>query len=585
MPNKTQIRIPTGQKWFTDRREKLGYSISTPGLCWGIAHMAMQAILVGEIHKFDKRQYDIYQIPLMKFADYKEWPVTLRKSAKIRAYFDGVELYHNGYKHSHLFTKTNKPITQDDFLLSAPLALSRKLEAQGGIECSNPFSGIYNQEELEKYFTSLQTALIEINSESPVALILSSCNHSITISYDAKKNQWLLIDANHLPTQYISSINEIASKTLTAFISGKVIALSTQIYAAKKNEKKMNSIYGAWVNQKAWQEIHQVDQAKAQLTDSHTSSWLYVASSIGDNKAVTALLAAKANVDLVSNDATPIFIACQEGHADTVLALLAANADATTLSNKGVSPLFIACQHGHLNIVKILIAANVNVNVGKQDITPLFIACQEGFTDIVLALLAANADTNISCEDDGTTPLFIACQNGHIDIVKALLGKKADVNLACIDGETPLFIACREGNINIVTMLLAAKAEINLSNNGATPLFIACQEGRVEIVKLLLENGADISSLFKTDVDSLREFARDTGVEERMEQLITSKKSNEIQISPKEIAMVMGHKEIIDLLNDKKPKEKYPKFLQAKNEGTKEIFPRPPHGLTALIRG
>lgn len=52
--------------------QKLGYCSSSKGICYGIAHMGMQAILIDELHQFNNRLQKIADIPLDKLNEHPD---------------------------------------------------------------------------------------------------------------------------------------------------------------------------------------------------------------------------------------------------------------------------------------------------------------------------------------------------------------------------------------------------------------------------------------------------------------------------------------------------------------------------------
>ena len=84
---------------------------------------------------------------------------------------------------------------------------------------------------------------------------------------------------------------------------------------------------------------------------------------------------ADVNVGTRLAEATPLYIACQEGHLDIVRLLVGeAQADVDKAMTDGFTPLFVACQEGHLEIVRFLVGeAQANVEKGDSaGYTPLF---------------------------------------------------------------------------------------------------------------------------------------------------------------------------------------------------------------------
>ena len=54
----------------------------------------------------------------------------------------------------------------------------------------------------------------------------------------------------------------------------------------------------------------------------------------------------------MDNGATPLLIACENGHSLVVERLLQEKADPNTPKENGVTPLYIACENGHLPVVE-----------------------------------------------------------------------------------------------------------------------------------------------------------------------------------------------------------------------------------------
>ena len=189
---------------------------------------------------------------------------------------------------------------------------------------------------------------------------------------------------------------------------------------------------------------------------------------------------------------TPLIIAAQNGHLNSVKILLGYGADIEDRGTikigdevvEGCTPLWGAACSGRLDVVKLLIERNADVD-GRtlKGSTPLRTAAYEGHLDVVRCLVERGADVNAR-NDDESTPLIVACHCGHLSVVTYLIDKGAFMDLQRKNtGNTALHDAVIRGYVETVSQLLARGASQLPNNQGLTPLLYACDLRSIEIVE------------------------------------------------------------------------------------------------------
>jgi len=221
---------------------------------------------------------------------------------------------------------------------------------------------------------------------------------------------------------------------------------------------------------------------------------------------------------------TPLYLAAKGGYSDVVAALLAAGADAKTVTANGTTPLMIAAAAGDTRSITSLIenGADINAMDGAKGETPLIFAAGFNRTDAVKLLLARGADHKVTTKvvdlfaltapeeeamlrgqggnstrpagsrpadvagatrayrynelissQGGLTALLFAARQGYLDTAKALLDGGADINqLNAGDKTSPLLMAIINGHFDLATMLVERGANVNAAAfNGVAPLF------------------------------------------------------------------------------------------------------------------
>ena len=193
--------------------------------------------------------------------------------------------------------------------------------------------------------------------------------------------------------------------------------------------------------------------------------------------AVRQAMRNKANVNCVSDDATPLTRACQRGYDDIVRILLKAGANARWMDCNGCS----AISHArHLSIVEMLL----NHDNGLLEIsdyrgqTPLFLAIDSQRTNIVQLLLDRGA--NVQAKDvDKMTALMLACQQNNVEIMRLLLAAQADPHARDYFQQTALHHAVvgRSGELALRELIQVHNADMfAVDKNGCTPFDVATRD-------------------------------------------------------------------------------------------------------------
>ncbi|PAA65090.1 hypothetical protein BOX15_Mlig002394g1 [Macrostomum lignano] len=278
-----------------------------------------------------------------------------------------------------------------------------------------------------------------------------------------------------------------------------------------------------------------------------------VASFFDRHEILIKLIAAKANLDLQTEDGTTaLLIASILGHHKVVDSLIKAQADVNLQANTGSSPLYISSQKGHHKVIELLIKAQANVNFQqKQGCSPLYTASQNNHHEVIESLINAQADVNLQAYT-GDSPIYVASQNNHRKIIDSLINARADVNLQRNTGESPLYIASHRGHQEVIEALIKAQADVNIQQNqGASPLHVASQNGHHKVIDSLIKAQADVNLQQNTGESPLH-IASQKGHHKVIDSLIKAQADVNLQqnqgASPLHVASQNGHHKVIDSL-------------------------------------
>ncbi|XP_030045854.1 serine/threonine-protein phosphatase 6 regulatory ankyrin repeat subunit B-like [Microcaecilia unicolor] len=190
------------------------------------------------------------------------------------------------------------------------------------------------------------------------------------------------------------------------------------------------------------------------------------------------------------NGWSPLLVAAERGHTETVKILLQNHARVDVFDEQGKAALHLAAENGHDQIVDVLLWHKAFVNAKtKLGLTPLHLSAQNGFNRLVKLLVETHLASIDAMSLIKQTPLHLAALNGQLDVCNSLLNMKADVDATDIQGQTPLHLAAENDHSDVVKLFLKHKPELVTSANveGSTCAHIAAAKGSVAVIKEFLK--------------------------------------------------------------------------------------------------
>ncbi|XP_012831463.1 PREDICTED: ankyrin repeat-containing protein At2g01680-like [Erythranthe guttata] len=210
----------------------------------------------------------------------------------------------------------------------------------------------------------------------------------------------------------------------------------------------------------------------------------------------------------LSDEETPLHIACIAGHLDFVKELLTHRPGfAEELSKDGFTPLHVASSCGDVGIVKELLkvgGSRLCLLKGRETRVPLHCTVSKGRVKVITKLLSACLDSIAEVTARGETCFHLAVKNNRFEAFKTLceyvvsFDKEDLLNKKDERGNTVLHLASSRKQYEFIDLLtdksfgFKGELEVNsLNEKGLTPLdVLLSQGGDCEIEEILTLNGA-----------------------------------------------------------------------------------------------
>lgn len=571
------------QDWLINCIRHLNYPYNVSVACFGASHMALQAGLVNEFSRFMARNQIIKNTPTEALGELiKNTQIKQNNGERltdeehmileIPHYVEGLSIYQLTYKFKDLVGTIPALPNMD---LAAPFVQSQKLEKLGGIIRYDSFSGVYNQESLTTYFTSIKEAVMDAEMTEPFGLILKSSGHAIYVHIDPVSMNFSVFDVNQIK--------------LVEFSSNSPSDIAKQVYSAMKLQsysfEDPNLFLPLEDNAFSFEALQALATLQPQpadeepsfyLTDHPTDNTELAESVFMDELIFPEYMHENADGFIPEYNPQSSFDDCvlfsteiygtglQKAKLHTFDELLKKDPKWIMLNEintekakicdfQGSTWLDIAALTNNNDLAKKLCEEGADVNsLYEEDITPLNRAAQRGNVELGQFLLQQGADPN-KAPSSSRTPIFIALLNNYPNMIKLLIDNGANINVQTNDGLTPLMVAVSTNNLENVKLLLSQAAlNPNLSmKSGCTPLFIAAQSGFTDIVELL---AADKRVLLTTEssmtIEELTKlgqyFHREQAVNDFLFTKFNNKKPTAITLSALEIAALFGHQAVVD---------------------------------------
>ena len=154
----------------------------------------------------------------------------------------------------------------------------------------------------------------------------------------------------------------------------------------------------------------------------------------------------------------------------------------------GMSPLMRASKSGRSEVLTMMLVRDVEDQPANfRELPTLHRAACWGYADVIVELLDEGFDPD-EPDAQGETPLHKAVRLDNVEAAEALIENGANVNAADALGMTALHWASMTGNAEMAELLLRHYADIDARDycaGGVTPKGIARMLGHREIVEMM----------------------------------------------------------------------------------------------------
>lgn len=514
-------------------QKQLGYKVSPVGSCHGFSLRWLEACLLNEENIFDARILKIVNefdtltkaIKEAQKKPIKELTENDMQLLDIPAFYESLELYQMPTHHSSLFGVV---LHQVDVKKISSLASSEKILSQGGLE--EIASDIYSAIEVKTYLDELEQLTKKncFSSEDIIGIVLAHVDHTNAIIYTPSVG-WKFMDINLYPAQIFPAgstleLTNAIKESFSLVSENEYLVFNMSIFTNfMKNEKiqLLKELLGSLKTEHSKSRIIPEPEKAIYLAE--------VAAKHGDATLITQLYTTGSLGIKNSNGITMHYFAAQNGHSNVIDALGRFGIDFDEANNDGATAIFIAAANDYGHVIKQLAYYRANLNVSYNN----------------------------------KTAVYVATYLDNFEAIKALADCGADLDLTpCADIPPPIFIAIQKGHAKILTYFIRCGADLNLVYDNSTPLFVAALLGKTEMVKQLIKTpktDLDISC-----IDSIDDLLKLTG-DELIPQIDTFLKkqldSNEIKVTAYDIALIRGHDEIAQLIEQERDKRVLQKSL------------------------
>jgi ankyrin repeat protein len=223
----------------------------------------------------------------------------------------------------------------------------------------------------------------------------------------------------------------------------------------------------------------------------------------GDRDAVASLLKLHADVNGAQGDgSTALHWAAYKDDLEMAKLLLAAGADVKAKTREGgITPFFMACTNGDAALVEAMLKAGADANSVKSNgTTALMAAAGSGSADAVKLLLDRGVDVNVKESAHGQTAIMFAAALGRDSVIRVLAAHHADLNVATSSRKLERVRFDQDGNV---------VEERPAGGRGGAP----DAQGQLDIFahSIGLESAVYLTDTAAADHDALDVFARSVG--------------------------------------------------------------------------